>query len=211
MGYGNIILKHVQYYQMIQQQERGPNDMCGRYYIEIDNIELNSIIAEVEKKAAVKTGEIYPTNTVPVLSPNGTMTAMRWGFPRYDNKGEVINARSETAAEKNMFRYPMMEGRCLVPASWYFEWEKRGSKKIKYALAAPDNRPVWLAGLSRRDAKTGDSLFVILTRPAWSGISFIHDRMPVILPKEIHDEWLFGHDPKGTMNRASDEVRYRQE
>ncbi len=185
--------------------------MCGRYYIEIDNIELNSIIAEVEKKATVKTGEIYPTNTVPVLSPNGTMTAMRWGFPRYDNKGEVINARSETAAEKNMFRYPTMEGRCLIPASWYFEWEKRGSKKIKYALAAPDNRPVWLAGLSRRDAKTGDSLFVILTRPAWSGISFIHDRMPVILPKEIHDEWLFGHDPKGTMNRASDEIRYRLE
>lgn len=102
------------------------------------------------------------------------MAAMRWGFPKFDGKGEIINARSETAAEKNTFRRPMMEGRCLVPASWYYEWEKQGSKKIKYSLAAPDNSPVWMAGLSKIDSKTGESLFVILTRPAWSGISFIH-------------------------------------
>lgn len=184
--------------------------MCGRYYIEIDNVELQSIIAAVENKKEIKTGEIFPTNTVPVLSPSGSMTTMRWGFPKYDGKGEVINARSETAAEKNLFRRPMMEGRCLVPASWYYEWEKRGSQKIKYALAAPDNRPVWMAGLSRVDHKTGEPLFVILTRPAWSGISFIHDRMPVLLPKVCHDEWLNGNDPVSTMRRAIDEVHYKE-
>ncbi|HBE87400.1 MAG TPA: SOS response-associated peptidase, partial [Lachnoclostridium sp.] len=108
--------------------------MCGRYYIEIDDVELRSIVAEVERKTAVKTGEIFPTNLAPVLSPDGIMKAMRWGFPKYDGKGEIINARSETAAEKNMFRRPMMEGRCLVPASWYFEWERRGKQKVKYAL-----------------------------------------------------------------------------
>lgn len=183
--------------------------MCGRYYIEIDNAELSSIIAAVERKEEVKTGEIYPTNTAPVLSPNGTMAAMRWGFPKFDGKGEIINARSETAAEKNTFRRPMMEGRCLVPASWYYEWEKQGSKKIKYSLAAPDNSPVWMAGLSKIDSKTGESLFVILTRPAWSGISFIHDRMPVILPKACHDEWFNGHDPVSTMSKAINEVKYK--
>ncbi|RFZ75951.1 SOS response-associated peptidase [Lacrimispora amygdalina] len=184
--------------------------MCGRYYIEIDNAELSSIIAAVERKEDVKTGEIYPTNIAPVLSSNGTMTAMRWGFPKFDGKGEIINARSETAAEKNTFRRPMMEGRCLIPASWYFEWEKRGSKKIKYALAPPDNSPVWMAGLSKIDHKTGESLFVVLTRPAWSGISFIHDRMPVILPREIHDEWLNGHDPVGTMRRSIEAINYKE-
>ena len=183
--------------------------MCGRYYIEIEDAELRSIIAEVERKTTVKTGEVYPTNLAPVLSPNGTMTAMRWGFPRFDGKGEVINARSETAAEKNMFRRPMSEGRCLIPASWYFEWEKRGSQKIKYALSTPDNRPVWMAGISRTDLQTGESLFVILTRPAWAGISFIHDRMPVILPEKIHDQWLYGHDPIETMSRGMKEVRYK--
>ena len=183
--------------------------MCGRYYIEIDNDELSSIIAAVEKKADVKTGEIYPTNTAPVLSSKGELTAMRWGFPKYDGKGEIINARSETAADKNMFRRPLMEGRCLVPASWYFEWEKRGKQKVKYALAYSDNSPVWMAGLSKIDHKTGESLFVVLTRPAWPDISFIHDRMPVILPTESHDEWLNGHNPVSTMSKAINEVNYK--
>lgn len=182
--------------------------MCGRYYIEIDNEELQSIIAAVERKTVIKTGEIFPTNTVPVLSPTGNITAMRWGFPKFDGKGEIINARSETAAEKNMFRKPMEEGRCLIPASWYFEWEKQGSKKVKYSLFSPDNRPLWLAGLSKTDYKTGESLFVILTRSAWSDISFIHDRMPVILPKEKHDEWLFGHDTGSVLNSAVNELKY---
>ena len=104
----------------------------------------------------------------------------------------------------------MMEGRCLIPASWYFEWEKRGSKNVKYALGAPDNQPVWMAGLSRIDHKTGESLFVVLTRPAWSGVSFIHDRMPVILPRETHEEWLNGHEPVGTMRKSIEEVKYKE-
>lgn len=183
--------------------------MCGRYYIEIDNIELKSIIAAVENKNTIKTGEIFPTNIAPVLSPKGELTAMRWGFPKYNSKGVNINARSETADKKITFRRAMTEGRCLVPASWYFEWEKRGKQKVKYALAAPDNQPVWMAGLSEIDHKTGESLFVILTRPAWSDILFIHDRMPVILPRENHDEWLFGHDPVGVMRRSINEVNYR--
>ncbi|WP_024344809.1 SOS response-associated peptidase family protein [Lacrimispora indolis] len=68
---------------------------------------------------------------------------------------------------------------------------------------------IWLAGLSKIDYKTGESLFVILTRPAWSGISFIHDRMPVILPKEKHDEWLNGHGPLSTMGKAVDEMNFK--
>lgn len=183
--------------------------MCGRYYIEAEESEMRAIVAEVERKIAVKTGEVYPTNHAPVYAPNGSLTAMRWGFPRFDGKGEVINARSETASAKTMFRRSMMEGRCLVPASWYFEWEKRGSQKVKYALMPPGSNIVWMAGLSRVNTKTGEQSFVILTRPAWNGVSFIHDRMPVILPKERRDEWLNGHDPDGTMVRAVNEVEYR--
>mgnify|MGYP001000207530 CR=1 FL=1 len=189
--------------------ERLSADMCGRYYIEVEDSELRSILTEVERNMAVKTGEIYPTNQVPARAPDGSLTAMRWGFPRFDGKGVVINARSETAAVKTMFRRPMMEGRCLVPASWYFEWEKQGSQKVKYALKPPGSDIVWMAGLSRIDAKTGEQSYVILTRPAWDGVLFIHDRMPVILPKERHDEWLYGHDPIGTMERVTDKVEYK--
>ena len=183
--------------------------MCGRYYIEIEDSELRSIIAQVEKNAAVNTGEIFPTNNVPVMAPDGCITVMRWGFPRFDGKGVIINARSETAASKAMFARSMKAGRCLVPASWYFEWEKRGAKKVKYALMPPGGSMLWMAGLSRFDLNTGELNFVILTRPAWDGISFIHDRMPVILPSERHDEWLNGRDPEGTMKWAINEVEYR--
>jgi putative SOS response-associated peptidase YedK len=175
--------------------------MCGRYYIEIEDSELRSIIAEVERNSSVNTGEIYPTNNVPVQAKDGSITVMRWGFPRFDGKGVIINARSETASSKTVFARPMMEGRCLVPASWYFEWEKRGVQKVKYALMPQ--------GGTKFDSKTGEHSFVILTRPAWDGISFIHDRMPVILPKECHDEWLSGHDPEGTMKWAINEMEYK--
>lgn len=184
--------------------------MCGRYYIEIDNEELHSIIAAVENKTAIKTGEIRPTNIVPVLSPTGDMTTMRWGFPRHYGKSKQhINARSETATKLDTFCRPMIEGRCLIPASWYFEWEDQGSKKVKYSLFSPDKSPVWMAGLSQINFETGESNFVILTRPAWEDILFIHNRMPVILPKEAHDEWLFGHDPVSTMKKAVDEMAYK--
>lgn len=184
--------------------------MCGRYYIEADDLEFRSIIEQAEQTgAAVNSGEVFPTDIVPVLASDGGITVMRWGFPRFDGKGVIINARSETAASKAMFARPMLEGRCLVPASWYFEWEKRGPQKVKYALMPPGIRILWMAGLSRFDFKTGERSFVILTRPAWDGIFFIHDRMPVILLKERHDEWLNGRDPESVMKWAVNEVEYR--
>ena len=75
-------------------------------------------------------------------------------------------------------------------------------------MFSPDNKPLWLAGLSKTDYKTGESLFVVMTRPAWSGISFIHDRIPVIIPKEKHDEWLFGPDTVSVLNSAVNELKY---
>jgi len=182
--------------------------MCGRYYVDDEEPALRDIVEKL-RDAHVKTGEVFPTDVAAVMAANGGFAAMRWGFPRFDGKGVIINARGETAAEKPMFRRPMLEGRCLIPASWYFEWEKRGREKIKYALAAPEERALWMAGLSRFDVKTGERTFVILTRPAWEGIAFIHDRMPVILPARLHDEWLHGRSPEKTMERAISELRYR--
>ena len=60
---------------------------------------------------------------------------MKWGYSGYGNK--VINARSETAFEKPMFRKSMQERRCLLPASGYYEWRRTpsgGKSKQKYAL-----------------------------------------------------------------------------
>lgn len=178
--------------------------MCGRYFADTDEREMSILYSAFVGQPEVKAGEIFPTNLAPVITKHGELQAMRWGFPRFDGKGAIINARSETAAEKAMFRYPMQYGRCLIPASWYFEWEPAVPKEIKHAIRA-DGPITYLAGLSRVE-KDGEITFVILTRQACSQIRYIHDRMPVILQLQFHDEWLHSKNTAGLFAYADTDV-----
>jgi len=171
--------------------------MCGRYYIpdEDSAAELQQIIEQINHKhnagPALKTGEIAPSDTAPVLANNRSLVitpfAMKWGYTMSNGK-LVFNARSETAAEKPLFRDGMTQRRCLVPAAHYFEWEKRGREKIKYAIKPSDVSVLYMAGIYR--IESGVPVFSILTREPATNISFIHDRMPVILPRELMTDWL---------------------
>lgn len=174
--------------------------MCGRYYIpdEDSAAELQEIIEQINRRnnarTPLKTGEIAPSDTAPVLANNRSLTitpfAMKWGYTMSNGK-LVFNARSETAAEKPLFRDGMTQRRCLVPAAHYFEWEKRGREKIKYAIKPSDVSVLYMAGIYR--IENGVPVFSILTREPASSISFIHDRMPVILPREMMSDWLNPH------------------
>ena len=171
--------------------------MCGRYYIpdEDSAAELKEIIDQINRRhnagPVLKTGEIAPSDTAPVLANNRSLAvtpfAMRWGYTMSNGK-LVFNARSETASEKPLFRDGMTQRRCLVPAAHYFEWEKRGREKIKYAIKPADVSVLYMAGIYR--IENGIPVFSILTREPASSISFIHDRMPVILPREYSTDWL---------------------
>ena len=170
--------------------------MCGRFYIDDEDALYRGFLERMHRMdtddtilAMRKTGEIFPTDNVPVLDAGGPRM-MEWGFTRYDGKGRVINARSETAAEKAMFCEPMRSGRCLIPATSYFEWEKRGARTTKYKLRPEKDGMFYFAGLYRAEAGKRVPLFVILTAPAAEGISFIHDRMPVMLPDGAGEDWL---------------------
>lgn len=192
--------------------------MCGRYYIdqEEDLAEMRQILEEVNRKfynseqpaalqpAALKTGEIFPTHAVPVLRPEQAapdsriiVDLMRWGFPQHQGKGVIINARSETAADKPTFRPAMRAGRILVPANAFFEWQHlpdgRKGRKIKLTLA--DEPVFYMAGLARdfpEPDEPGPALrrFVILTTAANPSVAAIHDRMPLILPRQHLRRWL---------------------
>lgn len=177
--------------------------MCGRFYTDFDDAQYREMLAQLYLKSErdagllmLKNGEVFPTDVVAALDQNGPR-AMRWGFARFDGKGKIINARSETALEKNMFRSPMLSntaiaqtGRCLIPASGYFEWETREKQKIKYKLRPAKEGLFTFAGLYRSEAGADTPVFVILTSPAAEGISFIHDRMPLILSQEQREAWL---------------------
>ena len=169
--------------------------MCGRYLIEDDSYSEVWSIYNMPGEAKTITGrEIFPTNIAPVLTHEGA-TAVKWGFPHWKNSGVIINARAETAFDKNMFRKPLMEQRCVVPSNGFFEWDRisGGKKKDKYLLRLPGEDALYMAGVMNtfRDAAGSEYFaFVILTTVANDSVAPIHDRMPVILGQNERDSWI---------------------
>lgn len=192
--------------------------MCGRYFIADDDTaeDLRQIIEQVNRRyngdAPLKaSGEIFPMDTVPVIANSRSMTptpfAMRWGYTAPDRQ-PLINARSETAASKIMFKDGMAQRRCLIPASYYFEWEKRGREKIKYAIRPEASGTLYMAGIYRIMA--GQPEFTILTRDPAQSIAFIHNRMPVILPIEAQADWLnIRYNGEDILRAAVTDVTYK--
>lgn len=178
--------------------------MCCRYWAD-ESPEIREIVEEMNKSPLVskwqKTtgittyGEVRPTNVVPVIASNRsgakTVFPMKWGF---SGRTLLMNARTETAPTKATFREAWAAHRCIVPASWYFEWEhitgNNGKTRTgdKYLIQPKGSSMTWLCGLYR--IEEGMPVFVVLTREPGEDIRFIHDRMPLILPKDCVDEWI---------------------
>lgn len=181
--------------------------MCGRYYMDIDDKEIKKIADEAEKNIYqdYSTGEIFPSNVTTILvsgqkSPRPILA--KWGFPKWDGKGIIINARLESAGEKQMFKNLVVSGRCIVPASAYFEWKKEEASKTKYIIHR-DNSILYMAGLytivqhdqkqlSLFDVGSTDIYYTIITRDASPSVAFIHNRMPLIFDSNGAKDYLNG-------------------
>ena len=188
--------------------------MCGRFYVPADdsNEELQRIINHLNrvKGTPVKTGEVCPTDVAAVIANSKAMKpmpfAMKWGYTM-DNRAPIINARSESAAEKPLFRDGMQQRRCLIPAAHYFEWERMGKQKIKNAIKPIGSEAMYMAGIYR--INNGAAEFTILTREPGACIRHIHDRMPVILPRDILADWLnMRYDAIDVLKSALTEMHY---
>jgi putative SOS response-associated peptidase YedK len=170
----------------------------------------------------VTEGEVRPTNLVPVITPSKTgarsVFPMVWGFSLPRSRSPLVNARVETAAVKPSFADSWRQRRCIIPASFYYEWEhtvnpSNGKKRTgdKYQIRPAGSDLIWLAGLYRLEDFGGIRVpvFVVLTREPWDGIRFIHDRMPVILPGKALDEWIAPEgDPETVLHQALTEMEY---
>lgn len=164
--------------------------MCGRYRLSPEN---SPEIADLLQclGGAVQTGEIFPTSRVPVLMDSpGVPQAAIWGYPRISGKsGAIINARSETALERPMFRKSMLERRCVFPATGFYEWGAgKTGEKPKYLFQQPRTDALYLAGLWSDFA--GERRCVILTTEANDSMREIHDRMPLILDRARLRDWM---------------------
>ncbi len=199
--------------------------MCCRYWTD-ESPEIREIVEEMNRSPLVKKwqkttgittyGEVRPTDVVPVIALNRAgekaVFPMKWGFM---GKTPVMNARVETASTKEMFKESWASHRCIIPASYYFEWEHitgaDGKKHTgdKYMIRPKGSAMTWLCGLYR--IENGKPVFVVLTREPGEEMRFIHDRMPLILPEKYVNAWIKQDaDPEELVEAALTEMTFEK-
>jgi putative SOS response-associated peptidase YedK len=177
--------------------------MCGRF--------TNKAKPEqVKKEFKVEAGNfIHPRfNVAPsqmidvVYAPEAerVFSRLKWGLvPSWAKDSEIgnrmINARAETLAEKPSFREAFKSRRCIIPASGFYEWQKKGTEaKQPFYFYLKEKEVFGFAGLWEEwlDKQTGEMLesCTIITTEANEVLKPVHERMPVILKPESYDEWL---------------------
>ncbi|MEM9049103.1 MAG: SOS response-associated peptidase [Pseudomonadota bacterium] len=150
--------------------------------------------------------DVRPTqNLAAVALRDGArvLTAMRWGFLPHWYKTPsagplIINARSETVADKPAFRTAIRERRCLLPANGFFEWRpgpEPGPKRVHW-LAPRGEALFAFAGVWRVWGEDGLATCAIVTCAANASLAPIHHRMPIVIAPQDYALWL-GEAGKG--------------
>jgi putative SOS response-associated peptidase YedK len=175
--------------------------MCGRF-VRItpipdiaERFKIKQIFADLTPSY-----NIAPSQEIVIIKDEGMrqLIQCRWGFipswakdPSIGNK--MINARSETVSEKPAFRSAFNKKRCLVIADGFYEWRAEGKKKFPMYIRLKSREPFGFAGLynvwTSPDGEKSCTCTIITTE-ANDAVKPIHDRMPVILPREKEDVWI---------------------
>ena len=182
--------------------------MCGRFTL--TRRDFDALAAELGAEAPPDVGSLYrpryniaPTNWHWLLRnehERRELLPARWGLVNSwakDAKGAArqINARSETAPKSRAYRPAFLARRCAIPADGFFDWIGAQAARRPIWFHAPDGALMLFAGLyeSWLDPDTNEWIrtFTILTTDANETVAPVHDRMPVILPSERVDDWLF--------------------
>lgn len=177
--------------------------MCGRYSV-LDDVDelcfrfacpLPGFRLQPRYNAA-------PTQIMPVVTGGRQreMRQMRWGLiPRWAREGRMrnplINARLETLNEKPAFKAALRYRRCLVPADGYYEWLPGKRGKIPYRVTVDSQKVFAMAGLWESwVGSEGNRVesFTIVTTDSVPAIAWLHDRMPLILPRHLEAAWIKG-------------------
>lgn len=175
--------------------------MCGRFTLTTD---LDRLAEHFAFRAAhlsyTPRYNIAPSQLVLTLSDAQEHRAgfLRWGLiPSWAKDpgigDRMINARAETVAEKPSFRRALQKRRCLVLADGFYEWRKEGKKKTPLFITLKSREPFAFAGLWERwKSPTGEAIHscTIITTTPNTLMESIHNRMPVILPREAEMQWL---------------------
>lgn len=179
--------------------------MCGRLVIDLSPemiTEIYGIIRKIERELNPRYN-VTPSQTIPIVREDAEgsreLAFVRWGLiPSWAKDiaigNSLINARSETAAEKPSFRSAFKRRRCVIPVGGFYEWQRQdGKRKQPWYFRMADGSPVSIAGLWEHwqgsDGQIIESCS-ILTTSANDLMAPIHERMPVILNHGDNAIWL---------------------
>jgi putative SOS response-associated peptidase YedK len=180
--------------------------MCGRYSLLCIDDLGNRFRVHNPMIGARSHFNVSPASEMPVIvrKDKDEIALMRWGLVPHWTKDirtarRPINARAESIAEKPMFRPLLLSGRCLVPASGFYEWKKEGKRKVPFYFHLPESPLFAFAGLyDTWKGPGGTSLltYTIITCEPNALLAGVHNRMPVILSRANEERWLT-RDPPG--------------
>ncbi|MDX6619481.1 MAG: hypothetical protein QOK36_1867 [Gaiellales bacterium] len=177
--------------------------MCGRFTVAVDPQLLAERFDVALPDDIGPRFNVAPTDAVLAIAERSAgreLMVARWGLiPHWAKDAKIgarmINARAETLAERSAYRPLLAKGRCLILADGFYEWrlDPDGRKRpVRYTLA--DGEPFGFAGLwtGWRDPESGEQLrsCTIITTNANDLVAPVHDRMPVILPRGVEQQWL---------------------
>jgi putative SOS response-associated peptidase YedK len=177
--------------------------VCGRYASSRDARDLASAfeVEEPPEQVLPPSWNVAPTDPVYAVLQRGDvrlLKVVRWGLvPSWakDAKGaaRLINARRETVTSKPAFRAAYARRRCLLPADGYYEWQVESGRKQPWFLTRRDGGPLAMAGLYEVWApEEGERLWScsVITTEAADELGHIHDRTPLVVPREAWSRWL---------------------
>jgi putative SOS response-associated peptidase YedK len=178
--------------------------MCGRYLLtRAEKLLAREFEAEADPELAlVPHYNIAPSQQIVTVRQDGSrrlLSTMRWGLvPSWAKDPAIghrmVNARSESVLEKPAFREAFQQRRCLIPADGFYEWKKLDSKsKRPLCIGMKDGSVFAFAGIWERwkppQGAVIESCSILTTSPN-DLLQDIHDRMPVILPRDQYALWL---------------------
>lgn len=174
--------------------------MCGRFSLTKKTNEIkNRFNVTLVPKGVGNAFNIAPDHNIAVILNDAPqeVSLARWGLVPSWSKEEktkysMINARAETLQEKPSYKRLLDKRRCLVLADSFYEWQKQRDEKIPHRIQLKDESMFAFAGLWDLWEHDGNALIscTIITTAPNEFCSKIHDRMPVILPKEHEMSWL---------------------
>ncbi|MFK8000842.1 MAG: SOS response-associated peptidase [Polyangiales bacterium] len=197
--------------------------VCGRFALNVHGESVFDSFDWLDRGRATDEGaepwspmrNIAPTNESLLIGKRPgakpTLRRMRWGMTTSANTKTrtQINARVETLHARPLFRRAFQRGRCLVPATGYYEWFDAGEGKKPYYAVDARGQLLLMAGLYERSA-AGVFGFVVVTQPSSGTASQYHARMPLLVPAAQRERWLDDPDPRTRLRSVETSLHWSQ-